>query len=376
MTLPASDEAPIGPVGSRIAVIGGGILGVRIARELLTPIAGGAIATGGVVLVTRRPDRAKVLSGSFGSSVAVFSDEHGTTELGAEVSTVVLAGAAGTQLDAARDNLRAGRHVVATSDDPDEVEAMLALGPDARASNRTFVIGAAMAPGLSCLLVSHAADLLDRVDEIHVARHGAAGPACARQRLRALRGTATDWRDGEWVERAGFSGRELCWFPDPIGARDCYRAALADPMLLVPEFEGVERVTARIAANRRDRALAPFPVLLPPPVEGGLGAVRVELRGEVGGERRTVVYGVLDRPAVAASATAAVTALRVAAGGCAPGATGLAGLGATRPILVELARRGVRAAVFEGAHASPLEVQVPVPEATVSTVTPEGEENR
>jgi len=107
-----------------------------------------------------------------------------------------------------------------------------------------------------------------------------------------------------------------------------------------------------------------------------LGAVRVELRGEVGGERRTVVYGVLDRPAVAASATAAVTALRVAAGGCAPGATGLAGLGATRPILVELARRGVRAAVFEGAHASPLEVQVPVPEATVCTVTPEGEENR
>ena len=26
----------------------------------------------------------------------------------------------------------------------------------------------------------------------------------------------------------GGTGRELCWFPDPIGGRDCYRAALAD----------------------------------------------------------------------------------------------------------------------------------------------------
>ena len=33
------------------------------------------------------------------------------------------------------------------------------------------------------------------------------------------------------VERAGGSGRELCWFPDPIGAVDCYRPALPDPLL-------------------------------------------------------------------------------------------------------------------------------------------------
>src|SRR5690606_16774886 len=116
----------------------------------------------------------------------------------------------------------------------------------------------AMSPGLSCLLVRHAAGTLDQVDEIHVSRHGAAGPACARQRLRALRGTAVDWRDGAWVRRPGFSGRELSWFPDPIGARDCYRADLAEPALLVPSFPGVQRVTARLAASRRDRAFAPF----------------------------------------------------------------------------------------------------------------------
>ena len=38
-----------------------------------------------------------------------------------------------------------------------------------------------------------------------------------------------DWRDGGWVSRTGGSGRELCWFPDPVGGRDCYRAARARP---------------------------------------------------------------------------------------------------------------------------------------------------
>lgn len=356
MTDASGRQDEIRAVPTQIAVIGGGILGARITRELATPTAAGVDSTAGLAVVSRRPERVAALRGSFGSSARVIEAQTGEAALGPEVNTVVLARAAGEQLVLARQHLRAGRHVVATSDDRDEVEAMLALGPEARAAGVTLLVGATMAPGLSCLLVSHAAELLDRVDEIHVARHGAAGPGCARQRLRALRGTAIDWRDDEWVKRPGFSGRELCWFPDPIGARDCYRAALADPMLLVPAFPGVSRVTARLAANRRDRALAPFPVLWPPPVEGGLGAVRVELRGERAGERQTVVYGVLDRPAIAAAATAAVSALVLATGTCAPGATGLAGLGATRPILAELARRGVRAAVFEGAHAAPLVV--------------------
>ncbi len=156
---------------------------------------------------------------------------------------------------------------------------------------------------------------------------------------RALRGTAVDWRDGAWVRRPGFSGRELSWFPDPIGARDCYRADLAEPALLVQRFPGVQRVTARLAASRRDRAFAPFPVLVPPPDEGGIGAIRVELRGELGGERRAVVYGALDRPAVAGAAVAAVTALH--AGSSGTGASGLAGVDDPLPVLVELARRGV-----------------------------------
>lgn len=331
----------------RVAVVGGGVLGARIARELLTPFGGlgGGSTTLRPVLVTRRPDRAEQLATSFGRSVEVVL---GDQPLPADVGTVVVARAADEQVDVATEQLRHGRDLVSTADSTDAVAALLGLHDTAVSAGVALVVGAAMSPGLSCLLASHAAALFDEVDEVHVARDGAAGPACARQRLRALRGTGLDRRDGGWVRRAGFSGRELVWFPDPIGGRDCFRADLAEPLVLAPAFPSAERITARLAASRRDRALAPFPVLVPPPTEGGIGALRVEVRGLRAGSRETVVYGLLDRPAAAAAGVAALVALRLAAGERRVGAHGLASLGDELVILEELRRRGIRTAAFEG----------------------------
>src|SRR5207249_5996156 len=129
---------------------------------------------------------------------------------------------------------------------------------------------------------------------------GTGGPACARAHHRALAGAAIDWRDGEWRHRPAGSGRELCWFPDPVGAKDCYRAAAPDALLLVPAFPGVVRVTARVQANRRDRLTSRLPMLRPPHPEGGVGAVRVEVRGRQGPSREVTVLGAIDPPAVAA----------------------------------------------------------------------------
>jgi hypothetical protein len=101
-----------------------------------------------------------------------------------------------------------------------------------------------------------------------------------------------------------------------------------------------------------DRVTVPLPMLIGPPIEGAPGAIRVEVRGTRGGERHDVVYGAFDRPSVATAAVAAVVAVALASGGSEfdPGAGGLARVREARPLLRELARRGVRAAVFEGSR--------------------------
>jgi hypothetical protein len=244
--------------------------------------------------------------------------------------------------------LDAGAHVVSVADSIAQVRALLDLDAEARERGRHIVLGTGFSPGLSCVLAAHAAADFDAVEEIHIAKHGTGGPACAREHHRALGEHAFDWRDGSWARRPGGSGRELCWFPDPVGAVDCYRAAMPDPLLLVPCFPGVQRVTANLGANRRDRLTSRLPMLRRPHPEGGLGALRVEVRGRRGNARDERVLGVVDRPAVAAGAVSALAARWAVAGRLArPGAAGLAAVVEPIPFLAALADRGVRAAAFQ-----------------------------
>lgn len=325
----------------RVAVVGAGAVGARLARQLIS-----TEGVDGVVIRDRRPARLEQVVDSLGGGA---SADRGEPSAPVDADVVVLATEAGSHLGLARAFLGRDRSVVSVSDDLSEVRALLDLDAEARERGVSVVVGAGFAPGLSCVLVAHAATRFDVVDEIHVAKTGTGGPACARQHHRALGRMALDWRDGGWVQRAPGSGRELCWFPDPIGAEDCYRAALPDAVLLVPAFPGVVRVTARVAATRRDRLTARLPMLWPTHPEGGPGAVRVEVRGRQGPRRDVVVLGAMDRPAVAAAAVGAVATLSVARGGLRrPGAAGLASLVEPIPFLQELSRRGVRAAAFQG----------------------------
>jgi saccharopine dehydrogenase-like NADP-dependent oxidoreductase len=325
----------------RVAVVGTGAVAARAARQLASTDAVDTVVVHGA-------DTERV-----GRIVSSLGNEHaqrGAADLFSPTrpDAVVLAGA-GSGLTHARAALAAGVPVVSVSDNVDEVRSLLALDAEARAAGVAVAVGAGFAPGLSCLLAAHAATMFDIVDEVHVARVGTAGPACAHQHHDALSGSSVDWRDGEWVTRRGGSGRELCWFPDPLGARDCYRAALPDALLLQPAFPNVQRVTARLAANRRDRVSAHLPMLRPPHPEGGLGAVRVEVRGRRGGARSVEVLGAVDRPALAAGAVAALLAVAAVERRLSrDGAGGLAALAPVLPTLAELARRGVKAAVFEG----------------------------
>jgi hypothetical protein len=77
--------------------------------------------------------------------------------------------------------------------------------------------------------------------------------------------------------------------------------------------------------------------------------VRVEVRGRRGGSRSVEVLGAVDRPALAAGAVAALVAVAAVERRLSrDGAGGLAALAPVLPTLAELARRGVKAAVFEG----------------------------
>ena len=208
-----------------------------------------------------------------------------------------------------------GVSVVSVADLLDDTNELLALDDVFSDSDATLVVGAAMSPGLSGLIARHLASQLACCDEIHVAVHGTAGPACARQHHRALDGFAPGWHDGEWIERRAGSGRELCWFPEPVGARDCYRAEMTDPLLLHRSFPDAVRISARVSATRRDRLTSSLPMLRTPHTEGLEGALRVEVRGaDRDGGRQTSIAGIAERAGTAAAATAAVFAAEASAG--------------------------------------------------------------
>lgn len=319
-------------------MVGAGAVGARATRQLIE-----SDRVDEVVVVDPDPRRRAAVAQGTGGHVI-----DGGTAVDHDADAVLLAGPNGAHADAARQHVAVGRAVVSCADGVEDVEGLLAMGPDAERHGVALVVGAGFSPGYTCLLARHAANVFDTVEEIHVARTGTGGPSCARAHHAALAGTAVDWRDGEWQRRVAGSGRELCWFPDPIGAEDCYRATLPDPLLLVPAFPGVGRVTARLAATRRDRITAHLPMLRKPHPEGLHGAVRVEVRGSRAGVRDVSVLGALDRPAVAAGAVAALAVIWALDGRIAPGAAGLASIVDPVPFLRELSTVGIKAATFDG----------------------------
>src|SRR5437763_1803926 len=325
----------------RVVLLGAGAVGARAARQLLS-----VPALEELVVV----ERDRVLRAAVVESLGEPAREADTDEVVPERDDVVLLTAPVPHRPIVERALERGAHAVSTSDVVEDVKSLLDLDAEARERRLHLVVGAAFSPGLTCVLAAHAASRFDHIDEIHVAKCGTGGPACAHQRHRALGQAGADWHDGAWGRRRGGSGRTLCWFPDPVRGVDCYRGAFPEPLLLTTAFPSVLRVTARAGANRRDRLTARLPMLRRPHPEGGLGALRVEVRGRRGSARDEYVLGAIDRPGVAAGTVAAMAAAAIAEGRLSrPGAGGLAEPVEPTPFLATLGERGVKAAVFEGA---------------------------
>jgi saccharopine dehydrogenase-like NADP-dependent oxidoreductase len=331
--------------------VGCGTVGSRAARQMLT-----VKGVTDLVLFDLDSSIAVRLAQSLGSTdtTSVRTVAGSPIEHAGLFDVVLLATPAG-QAPMAERFAERGVSVVTTTDAVPDVRQLLTLQQTAEEHSATIVVAAGFAPGLTDVLAAHAARQFQTVREVHTAKLGTAGPACARQHHAALSHESNDFRDGEWLQRPGGSGRELVWFPDPIGGADCYRASLPDALLLHRLFPNADRLSGRMAATRRDRLTSRLRMLRKPHAEAGPGAIKVEVRGQLNGEETSVVLACMDRPSVAAGAVAALSAGAVLTGfarradlanqfGCFSVGEYVNSI----VFLRELAVRGVKCAKFEG----------------------------
>jgi|TARA_B100001964_G_scaffold191164_1_gene213456 saccharopine dehydrogenase-like NADP-dependent oxidoreductase len=283
----------------RALVLGAGAVGTKVAQQLLS-----SNTVDKILLRDIAPEKLGIASKTLGSRVEV---EHFPFPQNMDADVVVVASPRGTQLEAVKKAISLRRPTVVVSDGLSETVSILNLEKEAFELGVPVVVGTGFAPGLSCVLSAYGKTLLEQTEEIHVSKMGTGGPACALVHHRALSRMSFGWREDKWDKRLGGSGRELLWFPEPVGPQDCYHAALSDPILLHNAFPDVSRISAKMAATRRDRFTAFFPMLTPPHNEGGIGAIRVELRGNKNGVQENIVLGVSEHPASAAAAVTALT---------------------------------------------------------------------
>ena len=288
-----------------IGIFGAGVVGSRVAESLSLNLQTEIGVFDSSQIIAQRLARRLHLTNSNISAV----DENKINS-----SKVVVIAGPSPHAEVARAFLEKKISVVSTSDDIADCLNLLALSDLAITNGVTLIVGSASSPGMSALLARSLSKTFDEIDEVHVALHGTGGPSCARQHHRALSGQSIGWHDGEWLRRPAGSGRELCWFPEPVGAYDCYRGELPDPLLLKRAFPELTRVTARVSATRRDRVFARLPMLIPPQAEGGLGGLRVEVRGTKNGERVVDVVGVVERVGQVAGAVSACVARAILIG--------------------------------------------------------------
>ena len=228
-----------------IGILGLGAVGSQLLQRLNTSIPQ-------VPMFVSGPDRRKVSHLMTRKNSINFCINNEKLE-DQNIQLLVISSSSGHHLETAQRAIKNGISVISTSNKVSDVVGLLKLEDLAKENDAMIVAGSAFAPGLTCALVDFASKELDSVDEIHIAKDGTGGSACAKQHHRAMKRPSIEWCDGQWVRRPGGSGRELVWFPEPIAGADCYRAALPDPILLQQLFPSASRITARVSASRQDR---------------------------------------------------------------------------------------------------------------------------
>ena len=239
--------------------------------------------------------------------------------------------------------IRIGVPFVSASDHPDTIAGLNGLGARAIENGVTVVAGCGLSPGCTDVLAAHGSALFDVIDEIKIARAGAAGKGSIASVREQRRDVPAVWRYGHWQEISKLV--EQVWFPEPIGATECQVVRGGNDFMTrhVDATTAITSLWAEVKApswlHRNDE---------------GLGAIRVEVWGQRNGCRDVVVYGLVDRVSNAAGALMGWVAEQLAK----PNSlrpVGVHSVGAivdAQAAMRALVARGVHPAAFEGAPIS------------------------
>ena len=231
----------------------------------------------------------------------------------------------------------AGVHYVDMNDDHEVAEAVLldaSWDERARRAGVTVLIDCGVVPGLSGLLVRHAAEQLDRTDRVAIRfawNYNREYPAALQHFLRINSGEGPQYVEGRHTRMRPFAGREDVEFQPPVGrrastSRVCripWRSPASSPAC------GTQRRRAPTTSRRRtacwrtwsDGECPRYDLLT------SLGSAAdiprhdlpLALRVEVEGSPATLSYEAHDHSRRATTTFTALAALAVARGELAPG---------------------------------------------------------
>ncbi len=204
-------------------------------------------------------------AGSVGARGAPSADASGVDATAADalaavlegVDLLVVAGGPATSLvpPALEAALRRGIDVVVLSGDPWLLRELAARDGSWRAAGRTAVVGVALEPWVSDLLVDLAASAVAGPREVHVASiypdrggwRAAATPGTRRALADAVGRGSLALLDGELVEEPIGEARRLAWFPRPVGPSHAAGVPGAAPTGVPAHVPGVRTVRSYLA---------------------------------------------------------------------------------------------------------------------------------
>ena len=249
-----------------------------------------------------------------------------------------------TEVAAARAAIDAGVSYVSLCDEALPYEEVQSLEESIVSSGITIVSGCGLSPGITNMLIAHAASELDEVESVDIAlgrsSSESTGPAAARHFLFELASDAFVIEDRQRRSKKAGTGPKLVYFPEPVGWVETFRVGHPEVLSLpgvYPSLESLEfriglaeRITmdtarafaatplvdserARRAFVSTTRPLRPFIDRLPP-TGPPWTAARVDVRGSAQGSHATISLGVADRLVNFASIPLTLAALRLGSG--------------------------------------------------------------